>query len=264
MRKSFVGASLAICILGLAAAHGQDTASKKSDTKPGAKSTTAHSMAAPSLKHPFPNYQPDPKPMIIQGPAGEIFTFTKTAATTCGKYTIADSVIPPGAGPMPHIHHWTDEWFYFPDGGITIYMSEKTYPDVKQVPGHELPKGVVHRYRTQPGDLIYGPRYYIHGFNNMAKNNRRLIFVWQPDKISDYFKEVGQLVTDPKKPPKIDDRNKVLFVTQGPKYGINQSSSWGEYVDGEGDYSMKPGDNHAKELDALLANDIKGHVKPCK
>ena len=224
----------------------------------------AGSLSAQSLQYRFPNYQPDPKPMIIQGPAGEIFIFTKVGATTCGKYTIADSVIPPGAGPMPHIHHWTSEWFYFPNGGIVIYMSEKTYPDVNQVPGHQLPKGKVHRYMTKPGDLIFGPRYYIHGFNNVVKDNRPLIFVWAPDKISYYFKEVGQLVTDPKHPPKINDRNKVLFVTQGPKYAINQSSSWGEYVDGEGDYSMKPGDNHAKELDALLANDIKGKAKPCK
>lgn len=213
----------------------------------------AASASAQNLKFKFPEYKKDAKPMIIQGPAGEIFTFTRVGATTCGKFTIADSVIPPAAGPMPHIHHWTDEWFYFPDGGITIYMSEKTYPDLKKVPGKNLPKGKVHKYRTKPGDLIYGPRYYIHGFNNEAKDNRRLIFVWTPDKISEYFKEVGQLVTDPKHPPKIAERNKALFVSQGPKYGINQSSSWGEYVEGEGDYEMKPGDNHAKELETLLA-----------
>ncbi|HSE49916.1 MAG TPA: cupin domain-containing protein [Terriglobales bacterium] len=220
--------------------------------------------SAQSMKYKFPDYKKDPKPMVIQGPAGEIFTFTRVGATTCGKFTIADSVIPPGAGPMPHIHHWTDEWFYFPDGGITIYMSEKTYPDLKQVPGKQLPKGKVHKYRTQPGDLIYGPRYYIHGFNNEAKDNRRLIFVWTPDKISEYFKEVGQLVTDPKNPPPIADKNKQLFVSQGPKYGINQSASWGEYVDGPGDYTMKPADNHAKELEALFATDAKRNGGACK
>jgi mannose-6-phosphate isomerase-like protein (cupin superfamily) len=224
----------------------------------------AGGLSAQSQKYKFPDYQPDPKPMVIEGPAGEIFTFTKVAATTCGRYTMADSVIPPNAGPPPHIHHWTDEWFYFPDGGITIFMSEKTYPDLKQVPGYQLPKGKVHKYRTRPGDLIYGPRFYIHGFTNEAKDNRRLIFVWAPDKISAYFKEVGQAVPDPKHPPAILDKNKQMFVSHGSKYGINQSSSWGEYVEGQGDYSMKPGDNHAKELDALLANDIKGHVKPCK
>jgi hypothetical protein len=143
-------------------------------------------------------------------------------------------------------------------------MSEKTYPDVKQVPGYQLPKGKVHKYRTQPGDLIYGPRFYIHGFTNEAKDNRRLVFVWAPDKISEYFKEVGQAVPDPKHPPAINEKNKEMFVTHGPKYGINQSKSWGEYVDGPGDYAMKPGDGHGKELDALLANDIKGHAKPCK
>jgi mannose-6-phosphate isomerase-like protein (cupin superfamily) len=220
--------------------------------------------SAQTSKYKFPDYKKDPKPMVIQGPAGEIFTFTKVGATTCGKFTIADSTIPPGAGPMPHIHHWTDEWFYFPDGGITIYMSEKTYPNLKKVPGHELPKAKVHRYRTQPGDLIYGPRFYVHGFNNDAKDNRRLIFVWQPDKISEYFKEVGQLVTDPKHPPKISEKNKAMFVAQGPKYGINQSSSWGQYVEGDGDYEMKPGDGHGKQLEALMSANNKRADKPCK
>jgi len=263
MRKSARATLIAISIIivGLSCSL---AAQSKGAKKAPAKDMGSQAMAAHSEKYSFPNYQPDPKPMIIQGPAAEIFRFTKVAATTCGKYTLAEAVIPPGTGPMPHIHHWTDEWFYFPDGGITIYMSDKTYPDVKKVPGHELPKGKVHLYRTQPGDLIYGPRFYIHGFNSVSKNNRRLIFVWTPDKVSEYFKEVGQLVTDPKHPPKIDDRNKALFVSQGPKYGINQSASWDEYVDGKGTYDMDPGDNHAKELDALLANDIKGHVKPCK
>jgi hypothetical protein len=86
------------------------------------------SSSAQGLKYKFPDYQKDPNPMVILGPAGEIFTFTKVGATTCGKFTIGDTVVPPTAGPPPHIHHWTDEWFYFPDGGITIYMSEKTVP----------------------------------------------------------------------------------------------------------------------------------------
>lgn len=225
---------------------------------------SAHVSPPSSTAYKFPEYRKDPKPMIIQGPAGEIFTFTKIGKTTCGRFTIAESVIPPGAGPMPHIHHWTDEWFWFPDGGITIYMSEKTYPDLKQVPGYQLPKGVVHKYRTQPGDLIYGPRYYIHGFNNDAKDNRGLIFVWKPDKISAYFREVGQLVKDPNNPPPIAERNKQLFVSRGPKYGINQSASWNEYVEGAGDYTMKPGDNHAAELEAMLAADNARNGGPCK
>lgn len=211
----------------------------------------------------FPDIQPDPNPLIIQGPAGEIFRFVKTGATTCGRYSMADSTIPAGAGPMPHIHHWTDEWFYFPDGGIVIYMSDRTYPDLNVVPGYQAPKGRVHRYHTKPGDLVYGPRHYIHGFTNESAGTRRLIFVWTPDRITDYFREVGQTVTDVNRLPPIAERNKQLFVSQAPKYGINQSSRFDEYVSGADD-DLHPMDNRAAELQALLANDIKGQVKPCK
>jgi mannose-6-phosphate isomerase-like protein (cupin superfamily) len=218
---------------------------------------------ARSVAFQWPEIQADPTPLIIQGPAGEIFRFVKTGETTCGRYSMADAVIPAGAGPPPHIHHWTDEWFYFPDGGIVIFMSEETYPDVNVVPGYQVPKGHVHRYRTKPGDLFYGPRYYIHGFVNDTQTTRRLIFVWTPDKVTEYFREVGQIITDINTLPPISDRNKELFASQAPKYGINQSRRLDEYVAQWSD-TTQAADPHGAELMALLANDIKGQVKPCK
>lgn len=77
----------------------------------------------------FPDVKPDPNPLRILTPAKEQFTFIKTGATTCHQYTMVEAIIPPGAGPLPHIHHFTDEWFYFPEGGITLGMSMEASPD---------------------------------------------------------------------------------------------------------------------------------------
>jgi mannose-6-phosphate isomerase-like protein (cupin superfamily) len=69
----------------------------------------------------FPYVKPDPYPVVLQGPAGEIFNFTKNGYTTFDSFTISYTTVPPGGGPAPHIHHWTDEWFFFPEGGIVLF-----------------------------------------------------------------------------------------------------------------------------------------------
>ena len=88
--------------------------------------------------------------------------------------------------------------------------------------------------KTTSSSLFYGPRYYVHGFINNSKKPQKLIFIWTPDDaktgITNYFKEVGQPLPDPANPPAIDPKNKALFISQAPKYGINQSSDFSQYV----------------------------------
>ncbi|WP_009634001.1 cupin domain-containing protein [Synechocystis sp. PCC 7509] len=217
------------------------------------------SFATPKFK--FPKVIADKNPLHILGPAGERFTFVKTGATTCGKYVMAEATVPPGGGPLPHIHHYTDEWFYFPKGGLTLEMGSNTFPDLNVVPGLNAPKELLHMVKTTRRSLFYGPRYYVHGFVNNTKKPQKLVFIWTPDDakvgITNYFKEVGQPLPDPANPPAIDPKNKALFVSQGTKYGINQSSDFYQYVNST-DYKFPTGDNHAKELLALLSPDVKG------
>lgn len=210
----------------------------------------------------FPKVIADPNPPIILGAGGETFTFIKTGKTTCGKYTIAEAVVPPGEGPPPHIHHYTNEWFYFPDGGITIMHGSTTYPGMQDIPGVTMPKAVFHLEKTKPGSIYYGSRYNVHGFINHSKTPKRLTFVWTPDDdkvgIYAYLKAVGQPVLDISNPPSVNPKNRELFVTQAPQYGINQSRHFWEYIDSV-DYNFpKMSDLHLDELQALLAPDVEG------
>ena len=219
---------------------------------------TAQSNAEP-VKFDFPQVKSDPNPLNILGPAGEIFTFVKTGATTDGRYVMAEAIIPTSDGPLPHVHHFTDEWFYFPEGGLTLEIGDNIYPDVKQVPGIDLPKDHFHLVKTTPGSLFYGPRYRIHGFLNDEQEPRKMVFIWTPDDaktgITQYFKEVGQPIKNLSRPPAVKDRNKKLFVSQAPKYGINQSSYFLEYLDSV-DYNFPEIDNKPEELLSLLCPDI--------
>lgn len=179
----------------------------------------------------FPQIKSDPYPVLLQGPAGEIFNFVKIGYTTNNSYVLAYVTLPPNSGPPPHIHHWTDEWFYFPEGGVVIFSSYQMYPNDSMIPnGYQLPKTTMHRYLTKPGDLIYGPAFYVHGYRNEDNVTHNLITVWTPDLISQYFFDVGQILTSPYNVPPVTNISKTLFFTEAPKFGINMSSYWDEYV----------------------------------
>jgi len=220
-----------------------------------------------STPYVFPHVTPDPHPLEILGPAGELFTFVKSCATTKNAYAMATATIPPGAGPIPHVHHYTDEWFYFPDGGITIEMGQQRYPTTDFIPGENAPKDKLHKMEAKPGEVVYGPRYYIHGFFNDTEKTHHIVFVWTPDDgVVDYFRKVGQHITDPAHPPKIDPRNKELFVSEAPKYGINQSSSYHQYVTELVNGGMPQMDQELDRLTKLLTTTPAEPVKtriPC-
>lgn len=182
----------------------------------------------------MPEIKPDPNPPIIQGPAGEIFTFFRTGASTCGRYLIAKAVIPPGGGPIPHVHHWTDEFFVMPEGGFTLFMGTQTYASVNLEPGRSMPKDHLSLITTKPGDLFYGPRYFIHGLINNTQAPHTMYFVWMPDtpetSILPYFKAVGRTLASADNPPPVDPVSKIRFVTEATRYGINQSSDFFQYI----------------------------------
>lgn len=182
----------------------------------------------------MPPVKEDPNPLVIQGPAGEIFRFVRTGASTCGRYLMAKAMIPAGAGPLPHIHHWTDEFFIAPDGGFTLFLGAGSYPSLALEPGRTAPKDHISLIATKPGDVFYGPRFMTHGVINNTQAPHELIFIWMPDRpensILPYFKSVGKTLSSPDNPPPIDPILKIRFVTEAPRFGINQSSDFFQYV----------------------------------
>ncbi|MBE9174529.1 cupin domain-containing protein [Synechocystis salina LEGE 06155] len=187
---------------------------------------------------PSPNIEKTEK---ILGPAGEIFEFSTCNAKGIG-FTIANAQIPAGAGPLPHIHHYTNEWFWTPQGGLELFQSAKEYPDLNN-PATVTQGGnaTIYTVQTQPNQIVYGPKYRVHGFVNVTSETRPLTFIWRQDPTSpeyefhdggirEYFKDVGIPIKNMKKLPKITDQAREKFVTHAPDYGINQSYYFLQYV----------------------------------
>jgi oxalate decarboxylase/phosphoglucose isomerase-like protein (cupin superfamily) len=204
----------------------------------------------------FPEYIPSPEPELIIGPPGEQFTFTRTGRNTGNAYTIAEALVPPGSGPLPHFHDNYDEWFYFPNGGITLFLDPKhTYSDLSQIPNKNAPGADIQLIDTQPESLYYVPRGHVHGFYNNSGEPVKMIFVWAPERITQYFRDTGELVNSFPSDFKVDAGRLEPFVKDAPKYGINQSQYFMQYLNTIGPATTKTlsSNDHLDELKELLA-----------
>jgi len=196
---------------------------------------------AETLDYRLPNFQQSSDPPMVLGPAGEHFTFLRTGKNTNGSFNVAKAIIPPGAGPIPHVHTLTDEWFYFPKGGITIFCDpDHAYSSIQQIPNTAGSPGAnAQTVVSKDNSLYYGPHYYLHGFYNNTNDNLEVVFIWaaKPGErqnpaadISGYFLSVGEQVGTFKPGMQPTDQEKVAFVVDAPKWGINQSSSFMQYL----------------------------------
>lgn len=202
----------------------------------------------------------------VLGPAGETFHFLQTGKSTDGKYLFAKAIVPPNAGPPPHIHHWTDEWFYAPNGGFSLYMGETPYPDLKKIPGENAPKDLLYVMPMRPKELFYGERFFVHGFINTTNKPQVLYLVWTHDtkdvSILPYFINAGHVVKKGDKPAEPGFLERMRFVATAPDYGINQSSDFWQYV--KSVKEEKPdhmSNDHREELLGLLKTFSKSSSK---
>jgi quercetin dioxygenase-like cupin family protein len=104
--------------------------------------------------------------------SGDIYTVKATAADTGGSIGAVDASVPPGGGPVPHIHPGHDEIFYLLSGALEFSDEEDTF-----VAG--------------PGDLLFVPRGRRHGFTNTGLHPARMLFLYTPGGVEQVFVEGG-------------------------------------------------------------------------
>ena len=85
-------------------------------------------------------------------------TLKLTADQTGGKFAMAESGIPPGGGPPPHIHHREDELFYILEGEYAFTLGDQ-------------------RLRGGPGTVAFLPRGIVHQFKNMTDKPGRFVLI---------------------------------------------------------------------------------------
>ena len=128
-------------------------------------------------------------------------TFIATGKDTGGRYTLAEFYVPPQGGAPPHIHRRENEWFYITDGELSFQMDNQPIT-------------------ATPGTLIYSPKDHTHTFINLGTEPAKMLNVWLPSGIEEFFREIGDPVSpiDPFTPPLPPNIPKLLAAA--PKYGL--------------------------------------------
>ncbi|NEO65175.1 MAG: cupin domain-containing protein [Moorea sp. SIO4G2] len=117
--------------------------------------------------------------------AGGRISFVETGETTDEEYTLLDVVVVPGGGTPLHFHEDEAEWFFMLDGTLEFQLEDQTA-------------------LTPPETLIFGPQNGKHAFRNQTSDLARLLIYYEPTGVEDFFREVGQPVTDPFNQPPVN------------------------------------------------------------
>ncbi len=209
-------------------------------------------------KQIFDSIIPDPEPIVVYGePRGSKLEFLRTGDSTCGKYLYVVATVPPGSGPPPHIHHWTDEWFYTPDGGAVLFKGTREYKNINNPPDKgKNRKDTLQLMPMEDGDLMYGSRYIIHGYVNATDKPIKVHIIWTPDRpdvsILGYFLYIyDPLFLNNDLNTQFNAVQQIKAVSTAKKYGMNFSKSFWQYVD-DVKYVRPHGDRNLDELMELI------------
>jgi hypothetical protein len=104
-------------------------------------------------------------------------------------FSIAESTPAPERGVNPHVHHAVHEWFYAPEGGLTLFVSANKHFDKNSPPSKEKgTQDTLYMIPLEAGQGVFGPANYIHCFVNHDKVERplRTLFIADPTIPSPY------------------------------------------------------------------------------
>ncbi|NKC33877.1 cupin domain-containing protein [Falsiroseomonas selenitidurans] len=105
--------------------------------------------------------------------AGDLYIVKRRAAETGRRLGLLHFAIPPGGGPIPHVHHMEDEAFYVLDGTLSLYAD-----------------GL--RTHAGAGSLIFLPRGLPHGFHNLTQAPAAMLCLLSPGGGEQFFVEAGR------------------------------------------------------------------------
>lgn len=175
------------------------------------------------------------KPALFLGAHGEEFSYATLEKDNL-IFTMGEVNVPAGKGPPAHIHHFVAEWFYAPDGGITLFATEDEHLDIKNHPnkddGTQLTAYLI---PLAPGQIFWCPRHKVHGYVNTEKEARRLTCFWKPYSDAPYFppfKDGGireffegvHLRIGGNEELSITEKRRAHYIAESPKYMSPHSS----------------------------------------
>ena len=125
---------------------------------------------------------------------GDVMTIKASGADTDGRFTVIETIVPPGGGPPRHVHSREDEAFSILEGEFEFYIDNETIP-------------------ASPGSFLIAPRGVPHTFKNVGNAPGKFLVVCQPAGFDEFALEFAKLPVD--QPP---DPAKLAEI--GAQYGI--------------------------------------------
>lgn len=105
---------------------------------------------------------------------GDIYRLALTTEDTGGGFAMVDATIPPGGGPVPHVHKKSDEHYLVIEGELEFQFGAE-------------------QVTLARGDALHVSRGTLHGFRNVSIQPARMIFMFTPGGPEGVFTAVGDV-----------------------------------------------------------------------
>lgn len=133
--------------------------------------------------------------------AGDTYTVRFAGEHADDKLAVVHFDIPPGGGPIPHVHGRDFESFFIIDGEVELYA------DGAIVTGHV-------------NDVAVLPINIPHCFKNRTDTRAQMIAVVAPAGFDRFIAEAGVPARPGESAPPVNDDEKKRLIATAPKYGI--------------------------------------------
>ncbi len=133
--------------------------------------------------------------------AGDTYTVRLAGEQTGDRLSVVHFDIPPGGGPVPHVHGRDFESFFITSGEVELYA------DGDIVTGH-------------PDDVAVLPVDIPHCFKNRTLNQAEMIAVVAPAGFDRFIAEAGVPARPGEPAPPVNDAEKKRLVAIAPNYGV--------------------------------------------
>lgn len=169
MNRTRCSFAAVLCLAGVGCVGCKESPSQPDKTAPG-QTATPVPLSAAALK-----------PLFVSPADGEVWNLfgdqiiRKVAGKdTGGTYAVILSVVPPGNGPPPHLHHGEDELFMIDEGQFEVRFGDEAKP-------------------SGPGTIAMLPRGIPHGFRNVGTTPGKVYTVITPARFEGFFVDLAAL-----------------------------------------------------------------------
>lgn len=109
---------------------------------------------------------------VTKWSSGDVNTIKASAATTNGSFGFVEASVPPGGGPVAHVHRRSDEAFYLMYGELELLAGDRIFT-------------------ARSGDFIFVPRGTRHRFRNIGLHTAKLLTMFIPGGAEEMFTKCG-------------------------------------------------------------------------